>query len=133
MIEQKPVRLIYFLTLIWDVVELNLSVREEPMGRLIKRYRIGPGCNEENLTYSEWDDVKRGKLVVMDIKINAHGDAKKNGQPEMCWGVELSRIPEELLGMQVDHMSVWSRGNGCMLSADLSVPVGGQMKMEVEP
>lgn len=132
MIQQKPIRLVDILPLIWDIVELDLSVREKPMGRLIMRYRIGPGCNEDNLSYSEWHDVKAGKLVVMDIKINAHGDKLKNGQSEMAWGVELKRIPEEFLGMQVDHMLIWGCSNGYTLSADLSVPVGGQMRMEME-
>lgn len=130
--EQKPVRLVDILPLIWDIVELNLSVREEPMGRLIRRYHIGPGCNEESLSYSEYHDVKAGKLVVMDIKINAHGDRLKNGHAETAWGVELKRIPEEFLGMQVDHMTIGTGSNGVTIYADLSVPVGGQMRMEVE-
>ena len=130
--KQEPVRLVDILPLIWDIVELYLFVRERPMGRLIMRYRIGPGCNEENLSYSEWHDVKTGKLVVMDVKINAHGDKLKNGQSETAWGVELKRVPEEFLGMQVDKMSVWRSGNGYALSADLSVPVGGQVRMEAD-
>ena len=117
------------LPLVWDVVELDLCVRKESFGRLVSKYKIGPGCNEDSCTYAEWDDVKKGKLMLIDIKINEHGSKKKNGLPEMGWGVNLSRIPDNLLDMEVDKMDLSRYREGEVLTADLSVPVGGQMAL----
>lgn len=119
------------LELTWTVTELDVTVRE-PNGHFIKQYIIGEGCNEESATVHQWHEIKKGKLEMIDKKINCFGD-KKGNSVESGWGSKFSEIPKELLDLKVTHFRQSSRygsWNGSELTASLESE-GEQMELKI--
>lgn len=114
------------LELTWTVTHLSLDVREPEHERLIQSYEIGEGCNEENATVHERHRMAKGDLVMIDRKINYHGDNGKKGEG---WGTNFNNVPADLLDMQVIHFRQTSRydGEGTMITAHITPT--GQLKI----
>lgn len=117
------------LELTWTVTELDVTVRE-PNGKLIKQYKIGDGCNEENATIHEKHRINQGELELIDRKINYFGDKGRNGDG---WGSKFNEIPKELLDLKVTHFRQSSRYGsytGTTLTASLESE-GEQIKLNI--
>lgn len=122
------VKLKDILELTWTVTQLDLDVREPEHEHLIQSYVIGEGCNEENATIHERHRIAKGDLVMIDRKINYHGD-KKGNSVESGWGTNYNNVPADLLDMQVIHFRQTSRydGEGTKITAHITPT--GQLKI----
>ena len=82
----------------WEIWEIHITARN-----CIKIFQhewiYGPEIKE---SIHQWNRRKEGKLTIVDVKINAHGDPKKGG-PEMGWGVKDELFPEQILDAPITH------------------------------
>ncbi|WP_432616869.1 hypothetical protein [Butyricicoccus sp.] len=66
------------------------------------RWIIGDGA--DNQPYHVRHDVVAGKVTLIDKNINYNGTLKKNGQPEMGWGLIEAEVPDMLLNAEITRM-----------------------------
>ena len=91
----------------WDITELDIMAREPETLELLHQWIIGE--NPPDSAQIRWD-IERGRLTVLDWKINTRGDKKKNGTTEGGWSVKTEQIPDELLDAPVITLQMGSRG-----------------------
>lgn len=88
----------------WAITTLDITARDEST-RYLHRWIIGERAAQEQPAGIRWD-WRAGRISLMPRKINAHGDCKANGQPEMGWGLKPETVPKELLDAPVTLLSM---------------------------
>ena len=101
----------------WSPVEVTIIARDENM-RFLHEWIFGPKVNE---SLYQWHDRKAGKLDIVDVRVNHHGERKKNGDSEMGWGINEKVFPEAILDAPIRIMHPTT--SGCF---------GDSVRLEVE-
>lgn len=106
----------------WTVESIVITVRDANTTRFLEEYHIG-----ENLQYSNnfkyVQETKAGTLysdvgmkhLYMERIIQYRHLSKKSKGEELCVGVVMENIPQELLDLEIGHM----RPYGCGRSDDM--------------
>lgn len=101
------------------IVRLNITARRD--GRYVHRWIIGKGADDQP-HYVRYD-AAAGKVTLIDKNINYKGTTKKNGLPEMGWGLIEAEIPDILLHAEITHMYMRDvRGTAHEVIADVELP-----------
>lgn len=104
----------------WAITKLDITARNN--GAYLHRWIFEE--NTEMQPVGIWRDVSGGKLSLVPVKINAHGDRKANGQPEMGWGLKEETVPAELLNAEITHLNMNCRdGITYTVSVDVEIPM----------
>lgn len=101
------VKLEDLLSIIWNVTLLHISAYSDDL-RLYHTYMIG---QKIELSVYQWHDVEKGELTAIERQINDHGTVNKRGLAESGWGINIKKIPQEMLESEVWHMSLMPRGS----------------------
>lgn len=106
----------------WTITRLDVTARDENL-HYLHRWFIG-----ENAPYvghgSLFWDIAKGKVSDIEKKINVHNNRKKNGQPEMGWGLDDAAIPAELLDAEITRLGMRSRnGIEYEVAVDVILPL----------
>lgn len=92
----------------WTITRMDITARDENT-QYLHRWIIGePEPYIKPGSQMFWG-VQRGEITVVARSINGHNERKKNGQPEMGWGLDESSIPEELLNARITRLGMRCR------------------------
>lgn len=109
------------------IVCLNITARRN--GSYVHRWVIGDGA--DNQPYYVRYDAAAGKVTLIDKNINYKDTVKKNGQPEMGWGLIEAEIPDMLLNAEITHMFMRSmQASAYEVVVDVELPPE-QMSFEI--
>lgn len=113
------VNLYDLLDLVYDATKLDITARNEKTTYL-HRWLIGD--YPVKLPSGLWRDELDGKLSVVRVNINHHGEPRgKSKQPEMAWGVDTKKLPKEFLVAKVTSLHIGSMGRGRELKVDIEL------------
>lgn len=90
----------------WTITEVHLTVRDAD-GKFLHRWIFAEGITDRE-TIHMYHDRKAGKLTLMDVKINRHGDPARGGGSEMGWGINEQLFAKAMLDAPIRHMGVMS-------------------------
>ena len=94
----------------WSITEVSVTAREPGSMQFIHKWEYSEGITDRE-TIHQYHDRMDGKLTLVDVKINAHGDPARGGS-EIGWGVKEKLFPKEMLDAPITHMNVHSRHSG---------------------
>lgn len=99
----------------YRITRVDVTVRDHT-SKFLKRYLFG---SDINVTWYMNHDIVKGKLTVVDRKINHHGDRARGGS-EIAWGVKLDVFPAEILNAPITFLDMNSYGQGSHVSVDVT-------------
>lgn len=107
-----------FAEVYWTITELHVDARDSN-GHLYHTWlwgdKIIPSIHQQY-------DVEQGKLTINHVRINAHGEAKKNGITEIGWGLKTELISDLILDAPLTHLAIGtSANNGSTVWADIEL------------
>lgn len=100
------------------ITELDITARDENL-LYVHRWIIGENASEKPMGI--WRDVQDGKLTVISESVNAFGQKKGNGQPEIGYAFRPDAVPKELLTAPVTHLSMVPVQYGHKVSVDVII------------
>lgn len=105
----------------WTITEVDVTAREPDTGKFIHKWIYSEGITERE-TIFQYHERMDGKLTLVDVKVNAHGDPARGGA-EIGWGVKEKLFPNAMLDAQITHMGVLSTYAGTSsVSVDIELP-----------
>lgn len=106
----------------WTITRLDITARDEE-SRYLHRWIIGENAPHVGHGKLFWD-IATGKVSDIKKKINVHNNQKKNGQPEIGWGIDDTSIPAELLDAEITKLGMRSRdGIEYEVTVDVLLPL----------
>lgn len=87
----------------WTVTELIVTARDET-GVFRHKFYFSPGA-PETMPQGVRSDTEDGKTTYIWSRINEHGKPTRSGS-EMGWGVNIKKIPKEILNAEIMHLSM---------------------------
>lgn len=100
-----------------SIVEVDITAREPETLIYIHEWEYGPNVA---ITAHRAYEVSKGRLTVVQKKVNAHGEPTRNG-PEIGWGVKTEIFPKELLDAPITSMHVSNYRTGDKLTVDVEM------------
>lgn len=94
----------------WTITEVSVTAREPETQQFIHRWEYGEGITDRESIH-QYHDRKAGKLTLVDVKVNAHGDQARGGS-EIGWGVKAKHFPTAMLDAPITHMNVSNKHSG---------------------
>lgn len=108
-----------------NITDISITARDAN-GRFLHEWRYADDPAE---TLRMYHDKLAGRLTIRDVKLNAHGTTKGNGQPEMGWGVRCNLIHKQLREAPVTHLNVVNlKSMECQVWVDIELP---EMTVEI--
>lgn len=92
----------------WTITRLDITARDEST-HYQHRWIIGEKAPYIKPGSQMYWAVRRGEISIIEKKINAHNERKKNGLPEIGWGLDGNSLPEELLDAKITRLGMACR------------------------
>ena len=102
----------------WDITMVNITARDADM-KFLHEWIYGDEIHTSvHMDYEQ----EQGRLTIENVKINSHGDRKKNGTSEIGYSVKADLIPELLRNAPITHLMVMHFGmERCEAVADVEL------------